>query len=110
MIFERERAVNPSSGLFQRFIRFRRTTSIHFCLEDEQIQNSDYADGKKRESIEQQLKYYLSEENLSHDDYLVSKMDQDDYVSIAVIANFNKLQKLTTDIRLITEVLKGELY
>lgn len=33
-------------------------------------------------------------------------MDNDQYVSIMVIANFNMVKRLTTDINLITEVLR----
>ena len=53
-----------------------------------------------------QLEYYFSRENLANDAYLVSQMDGDQYVPIWTVANFNQIKKLTTDIKLITEVLK----
>lgn len=53
-----------------------------------------------------QLEYYFSRENLANDTYLVSQMDGDQYVPIWTVANFNQIKKLTTDIKLITEVLK----
>lgn len=35
-------------------------------------------------------------------------MDNDQYVPIWTVANFNQVKKLTKDIKLITEVLRGE--
>ncbi|KAK9886833.1 hypothetical protein WA026_018482 [Henosepilachna vigintioctopunctata] len=53
-----------------------------------------------------QMDYYFSRENLANDTYLLSQMDNDQYVPIWTVANFNQVKKLTTDIKLITEVLK----
>ncbi|KAJ6644531.1 La-related protein Larp4B, partial [Pseudolycoriella hygida] len=53
-----------------------------------------------------QLEYYFSRENLANDTYLVSQMDNDQYVLIWTVANFNQVKKLTTDIKLITDVLR----
>lgn len=36
-------------------------------------------------------------------------MDNDQYVPIWTVANFNQVKKLTKDIKLITEVLKGKI-
>jgi la-related protein 4 len=36
-------------------------------------------------------------------------MDNDQYVPIWTVANFNQVKKLTKDIKLITEVLRGML-
>lgn len=46
-------------------------------------------------------------ENLANDAYLLSQMDNDQYVPIWTVANFNQVKKLTKDIKLITEVLRG---
>ncbi len=54
-----------------------------------------------------QLEYYFSRENLAHDSYLMSQMDSDQYVPIWTIANFNAIKKLTSDINLVTQVLRG---
>lgn len=68
------------------------------------------ADAPSMERLKQllaaQLEYYFSRENLANDAYLVSQMDGDQYVPIWTVANFNQIKKLTTDIKLITEVLK----
>ncbi|XP_035707179.1 uncharacterized protein LOC110843934 isoform X2 [Folsomia candida] len=53
-----------------------------------------------------QLEYYFSPENLAIDKYLVTQMDQDHYVPIATLATFNMVKKLTSDINLVTEVLR----
>ena len=45
-------------------------------------------------------------ENLAHDSYLMSQMDADQFVPIAIIANFNQIKKLTSDIKLVTMVLR----
>jgi la-related protein 4 len=42
-----------------------------------------------------------------NDRYLKSKMDAEDYVPIAVIADFNLVKRLTNDLQLIINVLKG---
>lgn len=49
-------------------------------------------------------------ENLANDAYLLSQMDNDQYVPIWTVANFNQVKKLTKDIKLITEVLRGEFF
>jgi La domain. len=48
-------------------------------------------------------------ENLANDAYLLSQMDNDQYVPIWTVANFNQVKKLTKDIKLITEVLRGKI-
>lgn len=66
--------------------------------------------GEARERLKRllaaQLEYYFSRENLANDTYLVSQMDSDQYVPVWTVANFNQIKKLTTDIELITQVLR----
>lgn len=45
-------------------------------------------------------------ENLASDTYLISQMDNDQYVPIWTVANFNQVKKLTKDLKLITDVLR----
>ena len=59
--------------------------------------------------LQRQLEYYFSRENLAHDAYLLSQMDSDQFVPIWTIANFNQIKRLTTDVQLVTQVLRGEL-
>ena len=60
--------------------------------------------------LQRQLEYYFSRENLAHDTYLMTQMDPDQYVPIWTIANFNQVRKLTSDIALVTQVLRGKLH
>lgn len=62
---------------------------------------------KLKEQLKHQLEYYFSNANLTRDQYLVSQMDDQQYVPIWTIANFNLVKTLTSDIDLITEVLKA---
>ena len=48
----------------------------------------------------------ISRENLAQDIYLMSQMDSDQFIQIAVIANLNQIKELTSDIYLVTEVLR----
>ncbi|XP_024220323.1 la-related protein Larp4B isoform X2 [Bombus impatiens] len=59
-----------------------------------------------KQMLSSQLEYYFSRENLANDTYLLSQMDNDQYVPIWTVANFNQVKKLTKDIKLITEVLR----
>merc|ERR1739836_288248 len=59
-----------------------------------------------KQMLQHQLEYYFSRENLAHDSYLMSQMDADQFVPIAIIANFNQIKKLTSDIKLVTQVLR----
>ncbi|KAH8039704.1 hypothetical protein HPB51_008297 [Rhipicephalus microplus] len=60
-----------------------------------------------RRMLMQQLEYYFSRENLANDTYLLSQMDSDQYVPIGTVANFNQIKKLTKDLSLIVDVLRG---
>ena len=59
--------------------------------------------------LQKQLEYYFSRENLAHDAYLLTQMDADQFVPIWTIANFNQIKRLTHDIQLVTQVLRGKL-
>lgn len=59
-----------------------------------------------KQMLSAQLDYYFSRENLANDTYLLTQMDNDQYVPIWTVANFNQVKKLTKDIKLITEVLR----
>lgn len=63
-----------------------------------------------RARLKHQLEYYFSRENLASDTYLRSQMDNDQYVPIRVVANFNMVKRLTTDLDLIVQILKGKCY
>lgn len=50
----------------------------------------------QRDAIQQQVEYYFSAENLAKDLYLRQQMNQEGWVSIHVIAGFNRLRKMLT--------------
>jgi hypothetical protein len=63
-----------------------------------------------RTQLKHQLEFYFSAENLSNDSYLQSQMDQEQYVSVATIAGFNKVKGLTNDLKLVVDVLRESPY
>ncbi|CAG2100269.1 unnamed protein product [Medioppia subpectinata] len=69
-------------------------------------QMSNKSEVDLRRALQQQLEYYFSRENLSRDQYLISQMDADQYVSIAIVANFDQIKRLTDDRQLVTDVLR----
>ncbi|KHJ47585.1 la domain protein [Trichuris suis] len=60
--------------------------------------------------LRSQLEYYFSRENLASDTYLRSQMDNDQYVPIRILANFNMVKKLSSDLDLIIEALRESPY
>ncbi|CAO3637443.1 unnamed protein product [Mucor hiemalis] len=56
--------------------------------------------------ILQQIEYYFSVDNLCKDLFLRSQMDVDGYVPITLIAGFNRVKILTTDMNLIRASLE----
>ncbi|KAI8081551.1 uncharacterized protein BX664DRAFT_340682 [Halteromyces radiatus] len=56
--------------------------------------------------IIQQIEYYFSIDNLCKDLFLRNKMDSEGYVNIQLLANFNRVKGLTTDLDLIKEAMK----
>ncbi|XP_048866305.1 uncharacterized protein LOC125739843 isoform X2 [Brienomyrus brachyistius] len=60
-----------------------------------------------REHLRDTLEFCLSRENLASDMYLVSQMDSDQYVPIVTVANLEQVKKLSTDMELITNVLRS---
>ncbi|XP_073111183.1 la-related protein 1A isoform X3 [Elaeis guineensis] len=58
-----------------------------------------------RANIVKQIEYYFSDENLQKDHYLISLLDEQGWVSISKIADFNRVRKMTTNISLILDAL-----
>ena len=50
---------------------------------------------------------FFCSENLTVDTYLVSQMDADQFVPIKTVASFNQVKRITHNIDLIVDVLKG---
>ncbi|RRT79976.1 hypothetical protein B296_00012255 [Ensete ventricosum] len=60
-----------------------------------------------RSNIVKQIEYYFSDENLQKDPYLISLFDEQGWVSISKIANFKRVNKMTTNIPLILDALRS---
>ncbi|XP_044593538.1 la-related protein 1B isoform X2 [Cotesia glomerata] len=54
-----------------------------------------------KEYIRKQIEYYFSEENLMRDFFMRRKMDEEGFLPIHLIATFNRVQALTTDVTLV---------
>ena len=90
---------NTSAAQQQQQARIERNATNHLGMPMDRL----------KEAITNQLEYYFSRENLAHDSYLMSQMDSDQFVPIATIAGFNQIKKLTSDIGLVTQCLRGEI-
>ncbi|KAK6938991.1 La-type HTH domain [Dillenia turbinata] len=58
-------------------------------------------------SIIHQIDYYFSDANLLKDEYLKQNMDEQGWVPITLIAGFNRVKNLTSNIQLILDALRG---
>lgn len=52
-----------------------------------------------------QLEYYLSSQNMAQDFFLRQRMDDQGWIPISLIASFNRVKRLTTDVNLVRDVL-----
>ncbi|KAL5537974.1 hypothetical protein UlMin_043679 [Ulmus minor] len=60
-------------------------------------------------NIVKQVEYYFSDENLQTDQYLISLMDEEGWVPISTIAEFNRLKRMCTDIPFILDALQASV-
>ncbi|XP_051149722.1 la-related protein 1C-like [Andrographis paniculata] len=57
-------------------------------------------------SIVKQIDFYFSDNNLMRDSYLRSKMDDQGWVPISLVASFPRIKQMTNDISLVMESLR----
>lgn len=67
---------------------------------------SPLTEDQLRQALKRQLETYFSRENLASDSYLQSQMDADQYVPITTVSNLAQIQRLTSDLQLIVELLR----
>ncbi|KAE9614905.1 putative winged helix-turn-helix DNA-binding domain-containing protein [Lupinus albus] len=60
-----------------------------------------------RTSIVKQIDYYFSDENLQHDQYLISLMDGQGWVPVSTVAGFKRVKRMSTDIPFILDALQS---
>ncbi|TFK47591.1 hypothetical protein OE88DRAFT_1738505 [Heliocybe sulcata] len=58
-----------------------------------------------RQSLLGQLEYYLSPQNMAQDFFLRQRMDSLGWISVHLLASFNRVRHLTADINLVKDVL-----
>ncbi|GAM28099.1 hypothetical protein SAMD00019534_112750 [Acytostelium subglobosum LB1] len=76
-------------------------------MDTQTIQPSESVEMTIEERIRKQVEYYLSRDNLSNDKFLLAQMSPEMYIPISVIAGFNKIKSLTTDIELIIKSISN---
>ena len=57
------------------------------------------------QAVRHQIEYYLSLDNLVRDLFLRAKMDADGWIPLAIIAGFNRVRVMTSDVALIAAAL-----
>ena len=57
------------------------------------------------QAVRQQIEYYLSLDNLVRDLFLRAKMDSDGWIPLVIIAGFNRVRVMTSDVALIATAL-----
>ena len=57
------------------------------------------------QAVRQQIEYYLSLDNLVRDLFLRAKMDADGWIPLTIIAGFNRVRVMTSDVALIAAAL-----
>ncbi|CAO3565060.1 unnamed protein product [Mortierella alpina] len=73
-------------------------------LDRRPVASSEQEHGRDR--LREQLEWYLSPRNLSTDVYLVSKMNNEHWVPITILAEFRKVKELTGSLQEVVDALR----
>merc|ERR1719181_1582412 len=60
---------------------------------------------KIKTQVQGQIEYYFSQDNLLKDVYLRSRMNEEGWISLDILAGFRRVQQMTTDLGLIIEAI-----
>jgi len=71
---------------------------------------SPLAGDELKAAIKSQVEFYFSPQNLPSDTYLLSNMDEEQYVPVSLIATFGKMVALTSDQNLVAECLEDSKF
>jgi len=63
-----------------------------------------------KQAVLKQIEYYFSVENLCKDLYLRTQMDEEGWIPLALIANFNRVKQLVTDTQQIIEIVQSSTF
>ncbi|KAJ6637570.1 La-related protein 1 [Pseudolycoriella hygida] len=59
-----------------------------------------------KDAIKKQIEYYFSEDNLMKDFFLRRKMDAEGFLPVTLIASFNRVQALSTDVAVVISAIQ----
>uniref|UniRef100_A0A8C9HXF5 HTH La-type RNA-binding domain-containing protein n=1 Tax=Piliocolobus tephrosceles TaxID=591936 RepID=A0A8C9HXF5_9PRIM len=82
------------------------TSMMYYCDDGTRVQVYPVEEALLQEYIKHQIEYYFSVENLERDFFLWGKMDEQGFLPISLIAGFQRVQALTTNLNRIIEALK----
>uniref|UniRef100_A0A2K6QKZ5 HTH La-type RNA-binding domain-containing protein n=1 Tax=Rhinopithecus roxellana TaxID=61622 RepID=A0A2K6QKZ5_RHIRO len=82
------------------------TSMMYYCDDGTGVQVYPVEEALLKEYIKHQIEYYFSVENLERDFFLQGKMDEQGFLPISLIAGFQRVQALTTNLNHILEALK----
>ncbi|XP_013867280.1 la-related protein 1B [Austrofundulus limnaeus] len=83
------------------------TNMVYYYDDGSKVQMYTVDEKLLKEYIKRQIEYYFSIHNLERDFFLRRKMDVQGFLPVSLIANFHRVQALTTDTNLIMEALKS---
>ncbi|XP_058098962.1 la-related protein 1C-like isoform X2 [Magnolia sinica] len=90
-------APHPDAFRGMPFVAHVPTPAMYFTAPDPQL----------RTTLMKQIDYYFSSENLCKDIYLRRNMDEQGWVTISLIANFNRVKQLTNDVQFILDAMRS---
>nr|XP_012807007.2 la-related protein 1B-like [Jaculus jaculus] len=90
----------------QQFQAGLSTTMMYYYHDVAGVQVYPVKESLLKEYIKRQIEYYFSIENLERDFFLRSKMDEQGFLPISLVAGFHRVRALTTNLNLISEALK----